>query len=76
MDSKQVQTCDIVLYQSQWTTREGLNSLWDSVGIQSPNINWINNYYNDFISKQEINLKLADELLIEFHRQVNNTNIQ
>ena len=32
---------DIILSQSQWSTLEGLDTLWDSIGIDTPDQNWI-----------------------------------
>tara|TARA_B110001454_G_scaffold176575_1_gene168733 strand:+ start:313 stop:1029 length:717 start_codon:yes stop_codon:yes gene_type:complete len=53
---------DIVLNQSQWSTLEGLSTLWNTVGINDPDMNWIHQYYDDFQNHQEINKELAMEL--------------
>ena len=53
---------DIILNQSQWLTLSGLETLWDTVGIDSPEQAWIQQYYEDYQSHQEIDHKLAKEL--------------
>ena len=53
---------DIILNQSQWSTLEGLNTLWNIVGIDAPDQAWIQQYYDDFQNHQEINKELAKEL--------------
>ena len=53
---------DIILNQSQWSTLEGLNTLWNTVGIETPDQNWIHQYYEDFQNHQEIETELAKEL--------------
>jgi len=53
---------DIILNQSQWSTLEGLNTLWNTVGIDAPDQNWIHQYYEDFQNHQEIEEELAKEL--------------
>ena len=60
---------DIILKQSQWTTLEGLDTLWKTVGIDAPDQNWINQYYEDFQNHQEIDQKVATELIIEYNRR-------
>ena len=55
-------TSDLVLNQSQWLTLAGLNTLWDSVGIDAPDQAWIDAYYKDYQEHQEINAELAKEL--------------
>ena len=55
-------TCDHLLTQSQWMTLNGLQSLWATVGIESPDNNWIHQYYEDFRNHQDINKELAEEL--------------
>jgi len=53
---------DVVLKQSQWLTLSGLNTLWNEVGIETPDQAWIQAYYKDYQEHQEINHKLAKEL--------------
>jgi len=53
---------DIQLKQSQWLTLSGLETLWDTVGVDSPDQAWIQQYYKDYQSHQEINHELAKEL--------------
>lgn len=53
---------DIVLEQSQWSTLNGLDTLWDCIGIDKPDQNWIHQYYEDFQNHQELNKDLAEEL--------------
>ena len=53
---------DIILNQSQWSTLEGLGTLWNTVGIDDPDMTWIHQYYDDFQNHQEINQELATEL--------------
>ena len=60
---------DILLQQSQWSTMSGLNTLWDSVGIDKPDQNWIHQYYEDFQNHQEINQELAKELTDAYHKR-------
>ena len=58
---------DIILKQSQWSTLEGLNTLWNTVGIDTPDQNWIHQYYEDFQNHQEIETELAKELTDAYH---------
>ena len=58
---------DIILGQSQWSTIDGLNTLWDTVGIDSPDQNWIHQYYEDFQTHQEIDETVATELTNEYN---------
>jgi hypothetical protein len=58
---------DIILKQSQWTTLEGLDTLWKTVGIDAPDQNWINQYYEDFQTHQEIDETVATELKNEYN---------
>ncbi len=60
---------DIVLNQSQWTTLEGLDTLWNTVGITAPDQNWISQYYEDFQNHQEIDQAVATELTNEYNRR-------
>jgi hypothetical protein len=59
---------DITLNQSQWSTLDGLNTLWDTVGIDSPDQNWIHQYYEDFQNHQEINKELAKEITDAYNK--------
>jgi hypothetical protein len=58
---------DIILKQSQWTTLEGLDTLWKTIGIDAPDQNWINQYYEDFQTHQEIDETVATELTNEYN---------
>ena len=60
---------DIILSQSQWSTIDGLNTLWDTVGIDSPDQNWIHQYYEDFQNHQEINQELAKEITDAYNKR-------
>jgi len=60
---------DILLHQSQWSTMSGLNTLWNCVGIESPDQNWIHQYYEDFQQHQEINEELAKELTDAYNKR-------
>jgi len=60
---------DIILGQSQWSTIDGLNTLWDTVGIDSPDQNWIHQYYEDFQNHQEINQELAKEITDAYNKR-------
>lgn len=60
---------DIILHQSQWSTMSGLTTLWNSVGIESPDQNWIHQYYEDFQQHQEINEELAKELTDAYNKR-------
>ena len=60
---------DISLYQSQWSTITGLKTLWDSVGIEAPDQEWIHKYYDDFQSHQEIDRALAKELTDAYNKR-------
>ena len=60
---------DIILKQSQWTTPEGLDTLWKTVGITPPDQNWISQYYDDFQNHQEIDQRVATELTNEYNRR-------
>lgn len=60
---------DIILSQSQWSTINGLGTLWDTVGIDSPDQNWIHQYYEDFINHQEINQELAKEITDAYNKR-------
>jgi len=53
---------DAVLNQSQWLTLSGLDTLWNTVGIDSPDQAWIQQYYEDYQTHQDINNELAKEL--------------
>ena len=53
---------DVLLEQSQWTTLNGLDTLWDCVGVDKPDNNWIHQYYEDFQNHQELNKELAEEI--------------
>ena len=60
---------DLVLNQSQWLTLAGLNTLWDSVGIDAPDQAWIDAYYKDYQEHQEINQELAKELTDAYNKR-------
>lgn len=60
---------DIILNQSQWLTISGLDTLWDTVGIDSPDQNWIHQYYEDYQNHQEINTELAKELTDAYNKR-------
>mgnify|MGYP000848082397 FL=1 len=60
---------DIVLDQSQWSTLGGLDTLWDTVGIDKPDQNWIHQYYEDFQGHQELNKELAKELTDAYNKR-------
>jgi hypothetical protein len=47
----------------------GLNTLWNCVGIESPDQNWIHQYYEDFQQHQEINEELAKELTDAYNKR-------
>jgi hypothetical protein len=53
---------DVILAQSQWSTQQGLDTLWDTVGIEQPDQNWIHQYLEDYTNHQNINKELAEEL--------------
>ena len=60
---------DRILKQSQWTTLDGLSTIWDSIGIDSPDQNWIQQYHEDYANHQEINLELAKELTDAYNKR-------
>jgi hypothetical protein len=60
---------DIVLDQSQWSTLGGLDTLWDTVGIDKPDQNWIHQYYEDFQNHQELNNEIAEELTDAYNKR-------
>jgi len=43
---------DVLLAQDQWTTLDGLDTLWNTIGIDKPDQNWIHQYYEDFKNHQ------------------------
>ena len=48
---------------------EGLDTLWNTVGVNNPDQNWINQYYEDFQNHQEIDQTVATELTNEYNRR-------
>ena len=44
-------------------------TLWDSVGIEEPDQEWIHKYYDDFQSHQEIDRELAKELTDAYNKR-------
>ena len=60
---------DRIIKQSQWLTLDGLQTLWDTVEIESPDKDWIARYYEDYNNHQDINLELAKEITDAYNKR-------
>lgn len=60
---------DHLITQSQWMTLDNLPTLWETIGIEKPDQNWIYQYYEDYQNHQEINKELAQELKDAYQRR-------
>lgn len=57
---------DVLLYQTDWQTLQGLKGMYSKLGISAPSNIWLENYLNNFYSKQEFNEELLMELAQEW----------
>ena len=53
---------DRLIKQPQWMRTPEIYTLWDSVGIQSPQSEWIDAYIDDYNKHQEYEINLIKEL--------------
>jgi hypothetical protein len=60
--------CDIHIQQAQWQRLPDLYNLWEHVGVAAPAADWIDDYYQEFQSKQVYNTPLLTELRSAYER--------
>ena len=59
---------DRLIKQPQWMRAPEIYTLWDSVGIEPPQSEWIDAYIDDYNKHQEYDMEMVNQLKDEYDR--------